>query len=104
MQTLHKANLQLAQSNIDACNEVFLLVQDRVNKLTVRAGIKGVLQQLPSPIAIFDNNTALVHANEAFSNWIGKPWQSQRLLKAHKFSLEYHSRHWRFNHPTLGDE
>ena len=63
-----------------------------------------LIEQLPSPIAIFDNNTALVHANEAFSNWIGKPWQSQRLLKAHKFSLEYHSGHWHFNHPTLGDE
>ncbi|QZO13912.1 ATP-binding protein [Pseudoalteromonas piscicida] len=63
-----------------------------------------LIEQLPSPIAIFDNSTALVHANEAFSNWIGKPWQSQRLLKAHKFSLEYHSGHWRFNHPTLGDE
>ncbi|MEJ6474154.1 efflux RND transporter periplasmic adaptor subunit [Pseudoalteromonas piscicida] len=46
LETLHKANLQLAQSNIDASNEAFLLVQDRVNKLTVRAGIKGVLQQL----------------------------------------------------------
>ncbi|WP_462155044.1 efflux RND transporter periplasmic adaptor subunit [Pseudoalteromonas piscicida] len=46
LQTLHKANLQLAQSNIDASNEAFLLVQDRVNKLTVRAGIQGVLQQL----------------------------------------------------------
>ncbi|WP_242441606.1 sensor histidine kinase [Pseudoalteromonas piscicida] len=62
-----------------------------------------LIEQLPSPIAIFDNNTALVHANEAFSNWTGKPWQSQRLLKAHKFSLEYANGHWHFNHPTLSE-
>ncbi|WP_440055523.1 efflux RND transporter periplasmic adaptor subunit [Pseudoalteromonas sp. T1lg65] len=46
LSTLHQANLQLAQSNIDSRQEALELVQDRVDKLTVTAGIYGVLQQL----------------------------------------------------------
>ncbi|WP_046006039.1 HlyD family secretion protein [Pseudoalteromonas rubra] len=46
LQTLHQANLQLASSDIDAAEEAYGLIQHRVERLTVRAGITGVVQQL----------------------------------------------------------
>ncbi|QTL34353.1 HlyD family secretion protein [Pseudoalteromonas viridis] len=46
LQTLHQANLQLAGSDIDAAEEAYGLIQHRVERLTVRAGITGVVQQL----------------------------------------------------------
>ncbi|MCG7537359.1 HlyD family efflux transporter periplasmic adaptor subunit [Pseudoalteromonas sp. OOF1S-7] len=46
LQTLHQANLQLASSDIDAAEEAYGLIQHRVDRLTVRAGLTGVVQQL----------------------------------------------------------
>ncbi|MCG7537363.1 ATP-binding protein [Pseudoalteromonas sp. OOF1S-7] len=63
-----------------------------------------LIEQLPSPIAIFDQSNVLVHANDAFSNWTGKPWQTQRLTKAHHFSLVQSSGQWQFSHPSLAQQ
>ncbi|TMP28519.1 RND transporter [Pseudoalteromonas rubra] len=46
LKTLHQANLQLANSDIEAAEEAYQLIQHRVDQLTVRAGITGVVQQL----------------------------------------------------------
>ncbi|TMP28515.1 ATP-binding protein [Pseudoalteromonas rubra] len=63
-----------------------------------------LIEQLPSPIVVFDESNALVHANEAFSNWTGKPWQTQRLTKAHHFSLVQSNGQWQFSHPSLAQQ
>ncbi|KAF7786450.1 hypothetical protein PRUB_a1016 [Pseudoalteromonas rubra] len=46
LETLHQANLQLANSDIEAAEEAYQLIQHRVDRLTVRAGITGVVQQV----------------------------------------------------------
>ncbi|WP_125561733.1 HlyD family secretion protein [Pseudoalteromonas rubra] len=46
LETLHTANLQLANSDIEAAEEAYQLIQHRVDRLTVRAGITGVVQQV----------------------------------------------------------
>lgn len=43
---LHQANLTIAQSNIDAQQEALTLVKQAQDRLTVKAGIAGVLQSL----------------------------------------------------------
>ncbi|WP_440055519.1 sensor histidine kinase [Pseudoalteromonas sp. T1lg65] len=63
-----------------------------------------LIEQLPSPIAVFDEHLGLAHGNEAFSNWIGKPWQTRRLAKAEKFGLTLTEGRWQFNDTSLQAE
>ena len=34
-----------------------------------------LIEQLASPIGVFDTFNRLQHANDAFSTWYGQPWQ-----------------------------
>ncbi|KAF7786454.1 hypothetical protein PRUB_a1024 [Pseudoalteromonas rubra] len=63
-----------------------------------------LIEQLPSPIVVFDESNTLVHANDAFSNWTGKPWQTQRRLRAAHFSLTQTNGQWQFSHPSLAQQ
>ena len=46
LEELHQANLQIAESNISSSQEALDLATYNLDKLTVRAGIEGVLQNL----------------------------------------------------------
>jgi signal transduction histidine kinase len=49
-----------------------------------------LIEQLASPIGVFDEQARLQHGNDAFSTWCNKPWQSVKHSHASKlgFSLE----------------
>mgnify|MGYP000428926155 CR=1 FL=1 len=49
--------------------------------------IYHLIEQLDAPIAIFNQRYQLSHANGAFSQYIGQPWQSKRLSVSHCLGL-----------------
>jgi len=49
--------------------------------------IYHLIEQLDAPIAIFNQRYQLSHANGAFSQYIGQPWQSKRLSVSHSLGL-----------------
>jgi len=49
--------------------------------------IYHLIEQLDAPIAIFNQKHQLSHANGAFSQYIGQPWQSKRLSTSQSLGL-----------------
>ena len=49
--------------------------------------VLNLIEQLGTPIAVFDHASRLSHANEAFSSWCGKPWQQAKLCSAANLGL-----------------
>ena len=72
-------------------DEVNLMAEDlRLRKLHYDQQavlVLNLIEQLATPIAVFDQNGRLDHANDAFSIWIGQPWQQAKLLSAHALGL-----------------
>jgi len=59
--------------------------------------IYHLIEQLDAPIAIFNNKHQLSHANGAFSNYIGAPWQLKRLSTSLSLGLSINARDkWAF--------
>jgi len=57
--------------------------------------IYHLIEQLETPIAIFNNQLQLSHANAAFSQYIAQPWQAKRLTVSEKLGLVFNDG-WRF--------
>ncbi|MCJ8319536.1 MAG: ATP-binding protein [Colwellia sp.] len=51
--------------------------------------IYHLIEQLETPIAIFNNQLQLSHANAAFSQYIAQPWQTKRLTSGEKLGLVF---------------
>jgi nitrogen fixation/metabolism regulation signal transduction histidine kinase len=49
--------------------------------------IYHLIEQLDAPIAIFNQKHQLSHANGAFTQYIGQPWQSKRLSSSRSLGL-----------------
>ena len=49
--------------------------------------IYHLIEQLDAPIAIFNQKHQLSHANGAFTQYIGQPWQSKRLSTSRSLGL-----------------
>jgi len=49
--------------------------------------IYHLIEQLDAPIAIFNQKQQLSHANGAFTQYIGQPWQSKRLSTSRSLGL-----------------
>ena len=49
--------------------------------------IYHLIEQLDAPIAIFNQKYQLSHANAAFTQYIGQPWQSKRLSTSRSLGL-----------------
>jgi nitrogen fixation/metabolism regulation signal transduction histidine kinase len=49
--------------------------------------IYHLIEQLETPIAIFNNQLKLSHANAAFSQYIDQPWQAKRMSKSEDLGL-----------------
>jgi len=64
--------------------------------------IYHLIEQLETPIAIFNNQLQLSHANDAFSQYIEQPWQSKRLTLSKKLGLIFKNG-WHFEHPQERD-
>jgi len=59
--------------------------------------IYHLIEQLDAPIAIFNNKHQLSHANGAFSNYIGAPWQLKRLSTSLSLGLSINAQdNWAF--------
>jgi len=59
--------------------------------------IYHLIEQLDAPIAIFNNKHQLSHANGAFSNYIGAPWQLKRLSTSLSLGLSINAQDkWTF--------
>lgn len=57
-----------------------------------------LIEQLATPIAMFDHKGRLNHGNDAFSLWSGKPWQQSKLHNAERLGLifdDQKSGHWK---------
>lgn len=54
-----------------------------------------LIEQLETPIVIFNHQLQLTHANEAFSKYIEQPWQSIRLTLGKKLGFKY-DQDWQF--------
>lgn len=74
-------------------DEVSLMADDlRVRKLHYDQQavlVLNLIEQLATPIAVFDQNGRLNHGNDAFSAWCGKPWQQAKLLSSSSLGLEF---------------
>jgi len=57
--------------------------------------IYHLIEQLETPIAIFNNQLQLSHANAAFSQYIEQPWQAKRLTASEKLGLIF-QKGWHF--------
>ena len=77
----------------DLSNEVNLMADD----LKIRKShydqqavlVLNLIEQLATPIAVFDQNGRLNHANDAFSSWCGKPWLQVKRLSAQALGLDF---------------
>jgi two-component system nitrogen regulation sensor histidine kinase NtrY len=59
--------------------------------------IYHLIEQLDAPIAIFNQRHQLSHANGAFTEYIGQPWQSKRLSTSHSLGLSINENNqWSF--------
>lgn len=47
-----------------------------------------LIEQLASPIGVFDSSNRLQHANDAFSSWCGQPWQNIKGTQAQKLGFK----------------
>jgi len=56
--------------------------------------IYQLIEQLDTPIVVFDDNLQLSHANDAFSNWAQQPWQSLRHYSATRIGLRMSELQW----------
>ena len=57
--------------------------------------IYHLIEQLETPIAIFNHQLQLSHANAAFSQYIEQPWQVKRLGKSESLGLVF-KKGWQF--------
>lgn len=57
--------------------------------------IYHLIEQLETPIAIFNNQLQLSHANAAFSQYLSQPWQTKRLTASEKLGLVF-KKSWQF--------
>jgi two-component system nitrogen regulation sensor histidine kinase NtrY len=57
--------------------------------------IYHLIEQLETPIVIFNNQLQLSHANAAFSQYIEQPWQAKRLATSESLGLIFHNV-WQF--------
>jgi nitrogen fixation/metabolism regulation signal transduction histidine kinase len=57
--------------------------------------IYHLIEQLETPIVIFNNQLQLSHANAAFSQYIEQPWQAKRLVKSESLGLVFKNG-WQF--------
>lgn len=74
-------------------DEVNLMAEDlRIRKLHYDQQavlVLNLIEQLATPIAVFDQNGRLNHANDAFSIWCGRPWRQAKLLSCSSLGLEF---------------
>lgn len=74
-------------------DEVNLIAEDlRVRKLHYDQQavlVLNLIEQLATPIAVFDQDGRLNHANDAFSVWCGRPWRQVKRLSAQSLGLEF---------------
>lgn len=81
-------------------DEVNLIAEDlRVRKLHYDQQavlVLNLIEQLATPIAVFDQNGHLNHANDAFSIWCGRPWRQAKHLSAHSLGFIFEDS----NHPN----
>jgi len=57
--------------------------------------IYHLIEQLETPIVIFNNQLQLSHANAAFSKYLEKPWQAKRLTNSESLGLVFKNG-WQF--------
>lgn len=74
-------------------DEVHLIAEDlRIRKLHYDQQavlVLNLIEQLATPIAVFDQDGRLNHANDAFSIWCSRPWRQAKLLSADLLGLAY---------------
>ena len=74
-------------------DEVNLIAEDlRMRKLHYDQQavlVLNLIEQLATPIAVFDQDGRLNHANDAFSIWCGRPWRQAKRLSARSLGLEF---------------
>ena len=52
--------------------------------------VLNLIDQLDTPMAVFDQAGRLNHANDAFSTWCNKPWRQERKSKAEQLGLTFY--------------
>lgn len=65
--------------------------------------IYHLIEQLDTPIAIFDSQFKLSHANAAFSHYLEQPWQGQRLASSSSLGLAF-NKEWQFTDNNKADQ
>ena len=109
-----RANPRFIQGAVSLLNnEIALMAQDlqtRKNQYDQQAVlVLRLIEQLATPIGLFDAEGRLQHANEAFSKWCHKPWRSMKRSQAELFGLFFTAKQvgneyladWRFADVTL---
>ena len=81
-------HLQLLKSRYD--QNIFLVYQ--------------LIEQLDSPILVFDQHPQLTYANSAFNELFPQPWQIFRHSSPKLLGLEFVDNHWRFTEKQRDDK
>jgi len=59
--------------------------------------IYRLIEKLATPVIVFNSKHQLTHANKAFNQWHGQPWQNVRGLNASRLGLVYSDdKQWSF--------
>ena len=106
-----RANPRFTQGAVKTLSdEVTLMAQDlqaRKQHYDQQAVlVLGLIEQLATPIALFDQDGRLQHANDAFSVWCHKPWRNLKSSHASQLGLTFSHQsaqavHWTFAVPPL---
>lgn len=89
-------------------DEVNLIAEDlRVRKLHYDQQavlVLNLIEQLATPIAVFDQQGRLHHANDAFSVWCGRPWLQTKRLSALSLGLVFDAGSNTYNNKSQKDK
>ncbi len=76
-------------------DEVSLIADDlkarKINYDRQAVLVFNLIEQLATPIAVFDSSGCLHHGNDALSSWSGIPWRQARQCKAKQLGLQFNS-------------
>lgn len=106
-----RANHQYQHGAAKILAEEVTLMSEQLHQRKVQYDQHSVLvinliNQLAMPVALFDDTGCIEHANDAFSSWLGHPWQNNKGCDAASVGLTatFHKNvidHWQFVDPNM---
>jgi len=86
----------IARELVDEINNLAEQLQQRKSRYDQHVFlIYRLIEQLDTPILVFDAKDRLSHGNQAFSEWCHRPWQTLKGTMAEELGLSKEGQNWR---------